>query len=79
MVSQLVGRRRQRDDPLELLTGREREVLALMAEGRPNKAIAQRLFVSEYLPSPRNSPAPRELDALGLGAAARTAVPASLR
>jgi len=50
-----------------------------MAEGRPNKAIAQRLFVSEYLPSPRNSPAPRELDALGLGAAARTAVPASLR
>ncbi len=48
VVSQLVGRRRQGDDPLELLTGRERAVLALMAEGRSNKAIAQRLFVSEY-------------------------------
>ncbi len=47
VVSQLVGRR-QGDDPLELLTGRERAVLALMAEGRSNKAIAQRLFVSEY-------------------------------
>src|SRR5215212_1020418 len=45
VVSQLVGRRR-RDDPLEELTPREREVLALMAEGRSNQAIAQRLFVT---------------------------------
>ena len=48
VVSQLVGRRRPDADPLERLSGREREVLALMAEGRSNKAIAERLFVSEY-------------------------------
>jgi len=48
VVSQLVGRRRQADNPLEQLTDREREVLALMAEGRSNKAIGERLFVSEH-------------------------------
>jgi DNA-binding NarL/FixJ family response regulator/class 3 adenylate cyclase len=45
IVSQLIGRRR-RDDPLEQLTPREREVLELMAEGRSNQAIADRLFVT---------------------------------
>ena len=34
------------DDPLEQLTPREREVLELMAEGRSNQAIADRLFVT---------------------------------
>jgi len=48
VVSQLVGRRRLGSDPLEQLTDREREVLALMAEGRSNKAIADRLFVTEH-------------------------------
>jgi len=35
------------DEPLAALTPRERDVLALMAEGRSNVAIAQRLYVSE--------------------------------
>jgi DNA-binding NarL/FixJ family response regulator/class 3 adenylate cyclase len=45
VVSQLVGRRR-RDDPLEELTPREREVLELMAEGRSNQAIAERMVIT---------------------------------
>ena len=45
VVSELVGRKR-RDDPLDQLTGREREVLELMAEGRSNQAIAERMFVT---------------------------------
>lgn len=46
VVSQLLVRRR-RDDPLRALTPREREVLALMAEGRSNSAIARALVVSD--------------------------------
>jgi DNA-binding NarL/FixJ family response regulator len=45
VVSELVGRRRQ-NDPLEALTPREREVLELMAEGRSNQAISERLFIT---------------------------------
>jgi DNA-binding NarL/FixJ family response regulator/class 3 adenylate cyclase len=45
VVSQLVGRHR-RDDPLADLSPREREVLELMAEGRSNQAIAERLFIT---------------------------------
>jgi DNA-binding NarL/FixJ family response regulator len=45
VVSRLVGRHRQAD-PLETLTAREREVLGLMAEGRSNRAIGERLFLS---------------------------------
>jgi DNA-binding NarL/FixJ family response regulator len=44
-VSQLVGRRR-REDPLEDLSPREREVLELMAEGRSNQAISERMFIT---------------------------------
>ena len=46
VVSGMLGRARQ-DDPLEELTPREREVLALMAEGRSNSAIASELVVTE--------------------------------
>lgn len=48
VVAQLVERPRRGHDPLEHLTGREQEVLALMAEGRSNRAIAERLVVTEH-------------------------------
>jgi DNA-binding NarL/FixJ family response regulator len=46
LVAELVAARRV-DDPLGELTGREREVLALMAEGRSNAGIGQALWVTE--------------------------------
>jgi DNA-binding NarL/FixJ family response regulator len=46
VVAQLLARSRRRD-PLERLTPREREVLALMAEGRSNPAIARSLVVTD--------------------------------
>jgi DNA-binding NarL/FixJ family response regulator len=46
VVSKLLARR-SNQMPVARLTEREREVLALMAEGRSNSAIAQRLFVSD--------------------------------
>jgi len=46
VVSRLVGRRRGKD-PLSELTPREREVLELIAEGRSNQGIAERLVVTE--------------------------------
>jgi DNA-binding NarL/FixJ family response regulator len=46
VVTKLLGHR-SRDEPIARLSGREREVLELMAEGRSNAAIAQQLFVSD--------------------------------
>ena len=46
LVSELFAQRR-RTDPLTVLSPREREVLALMAEGRSNNGIARKLWVSE--------------------------------
>lgn len=46
IVARLVGRRHEKD-PLERLTGREREVLGLIAQDRSNKAICERLFLSQ--------------------------------
>jgi DNA-binding NarL/FixJ family response regulator len=46
VVAGLLGRRR-RDDPLEEITPREREVLELMAEGRSNSAIAAQMTITD--------------------------------
>ena len=46
VVTKLLGRR-SRDEPIARLSAREHEVLALMAEGRSNTAIAHRLFITE--------------------------------
>jgi DNA-binding NarL/FixJ family response regulator len=46
IVARLVARRR-RQDPLSQLTGREQEVLGLIAEGMSNRAIASRLFITD--------------------------------
>jgi DNA-binding NarL/FixJ family response regulator len=46
VVAEMVGRRRE-DDPIESLTPREREVMELMAEGLTNRAICDRLVVTE--------------------------------
>jgi len=47
VVSQLLSRGRSADDPLNLLSPREREVIELVAEGRSNKGIGERLVITE--------------------------------
>jgi DNA-binding NarL/FixJ family response regulator len=47
VVSQLLRNARQADDPMHDLTPREREVMELVAEGRSNKAIGERLVITE--------------------------------
>jgi len=64
VVALMVGRRR-RDDPLESLTGREREVLGLMAEGKSNHGIADALQIS---PAAVEKHATNLFGKLGLGA-----------
>ena len=46
LVQELVSARR-RNDPLDVLSGREREVLSLMAQGYSNAGIARRIFINE--------------------------------
>jgi DNA-binding NarL/FixJ family response regulator len=46
VITRMVGRSRE-PGPLDTLTARERDVLALMAEGRTNRAIAEQVFLSE--------------------------------
>jgi len=47
VVTQLLTKGRRADDPLNLLTPREREVIELVAEGRSNKGIGERLVITE--------------------------------
>ena len=61
VVTKLLGRQ-ARQETLARLSGREREVLELMAEGRSNSAIAQRLFVSEKAVSERSTSIFAKLD-----------------
>jgi DNA-binding NarL/FixJ family response regulator len=61
VITKLLARR-ARDEPMTRLTGREREVLELMAEGRSNSAIAQRLFITEKAISKHSSSIFAKLD-----------------
>ena len=75
VVAQLLVRRR-RDDPLRELTPREREVLALMAEGRSNANIARTLVVSDGAVEKHVAQHLRQADA---AARRRTAPPGARR
>ena len=77
VVAHLLGRRR-RDDPLTVLTPREREVLGLMAEGRTNRGIAEALVVTERAVEKHSTAIFAKLD-LPAGAADHRRVLAVLR
>ena len=68
IVSALIRRARE-DDPLAEFTARERDVLALMAEGRSNQGIADRLGVTERAVQKHITSI---FDRLGLAGRART-------
>jgi DNA-binding NarL/FixJ family response regulator len=72
IVTRLLGRRRQAS-PLEELTGREREVLELLAEGRSNPQIAAELFISPKTASVHVSNILGKLGVTGRGEAAAIA------
>ena len=54
LVQDLVRTRRQDHDPFDMLSPREREVLALMAEGRSNAGIARRARAPQFRPHERS-------------------------
>lgn len=64
VISTLLASRERTDGPLSRLSPREREVLALMAEGRSNQAIANRLVVSEKAVSKHTASIFTKLDLL---------------
>ena len=73
IVRRLMGRRRD-PDPLAGLTGSERQVLALMAEGLSNTAIAGRLFFSPKTVEKRATAITRKLGIPDIGYPGRSAV-----
>ena len=63
VVAQLVRRQRVHD-PLERLTDRERDVLSLMAEGRSNQAISDKLYLTGRLWNPTSGASSRSWTSL---------------
>ena len=77
VVATLLAARRQ-DDPLSLLTPREREVLELMAEGRTNVGIARRLWLTDRTVETHVSSIMSKLDARSRTEAVRKALESGL-
>lgn len=73
VASRLLRQIGDRDEPVETLTRREKEVLFLMAEGKANKEIAEQLVISERTVKFHVSAILRKLDAANRTEAARAA------